>query len=131
MIRVSESGRYIGTPNGIVLCVNSRERGGIEGKLYHGYSKEGILFKGYEEIIKIAEKFFDALGFPHSFAVTYVRLSPEILLFPGFQAFFISIFSHILLDIYGCICYNSHSGGAYYAFKENKNQYRTYLSCDC
>lgn len=67
----------------------------------------------------------------HSFAVTYVRLSPEILLFPGFQAFFISIFSHILLDIYGCICYNSHSGGAYYAFKENKNQYRTYLSCDC
>ena len=67
----------------------------------------------------------------HSFAVTYVRLSPEILLFPGFQAFFISIFSHILLDIYSCICYNSHSGGAYYAFKENKNQYRTYLSCDC
>ena len=67
----------------------------------------------------------------HSFAATYVRLSPEILLFPGFQAFFISIFSHILLDIYGCICYNSHSGGAYYAFKENKNQYRTYLSCDC
>lgn len=65
MIRVSESGRYIGTPNGIVLCVNSRERGGIEGKLYHGYSKEGILFKGYEEIIKIAEKFFDALGFPY------------------------------------------------------------------
>ena len=71
-------------------------------------------------------------GLPlHSFAATYVRLSPEILLFPGFQAFFISIFSHILLDIYGCICYNSHSGGAYYAFKENKNQYRTYLSCDC
>lgn len=67
----------------------------------------------------------------HSFAVTYVCLSPEILLFPGFQAFFISVFGHILLDICGCICYNSHSGGAYYAFKKNKNQHRTYLSCNC
>ena len=67
----------------------------------------------------------------HSFAVTYVHLSPEILLFPGFQAFFISVFGHISLDICGYICYNSHSGGAYYAFKKNKNQHRTYLSCNC
>ena len=84
-----------------------------------------------QQLMSYARRAIDDYGMIHSFAVTYVRLSPEILLFPGFQAFFISIFSHILLDIYGCICYNSHSGGAYYAFKENKNQYRTYLSCDC
>jgi hypothetical protein len=65
VIRVSENGRYIGAPNGIVLCVNGRGQSGIEGELYHGYSKEGILFKGYEDIIKIAEKLFDALGFPY------------------------------------------------------------------
>lgn len=65
MIQVSENGRYIGAPNGIVLCVNGRGQSGIEGELYHGYSKEGILFRGYEDIIKIAEKLFDALGFPY------------------------------------------------------------------
>lgn len=60
-----QTGRYVGTPNGIVLCVNSRDAENIEGKLYHGYSKEGIPFIGYEEIIRIAEKLFNALGFPY------------------------------------------------------------------
>ena len=77
------------------------------------------------------KKFSELYHIPHSFAVTYAHLSPEILLFPGFQAFFISVFGHISLDICGYICYNSHSGGAYYAFKKNKNQHRTYLSCNC
>lgn len=65
MIRVPQTGRYIGTPNGIVLCVDSRGGENIKGKLYHGYSKEGIPFIGYEEIVRIAEKFFNALGFPY------------------------------------------------------------------
>lgn len=59
------TGHYIGTPNGIVLCVGKSGSGTIEGYLYHGYSKEGIHFCGYEEIIRIAEDFFNALGFPH------------------------------------------------------------------
>jgi hypothetical protein len=37
----------------------------IEGCLFHGYSKEGIPFHNYEEIIKAAENLFNALGFPH------------------------------------------------------------------
>lgn len=60
-----QTGRYIGASNGIVLCVNSRDEEHIEGELYHGYNREGIPFRGYEEIIKIAEKFFNALGFPY------------------------------------------------------------------
>lgn len=59
------AGHYIGTPNGIVLCISHKEEGAVSGCLYHGYSREGIPFCGYEEIIKIAEKFFNALGFPH------------------------------------------------------------------
>ncbi len=58
------SGRYIGTPNGIVLCVSRNDNGMIGGRLYHGYSAEGIPFRGYEDIIKTAETLFDALGFP-------------------------------------------------------------------
>ena len=60
-----ETGHYIGAPNGIVLCVNKKARGLIEGELYHGYSKEGHPFTGCEEIIKTAEEFFNTLGFPH------------------------------------------------------------------
>lgn len=62
---MAESGRYIGTPNGIVLCVSRKDRGTIEGELYHGYSREGFSFRGYEEIIKISEELFNALGFPY------------------------------------------------------------------
>lgn len=62
---MAETGRYIGTPNGIVLCVNKEAGGLIEGELYHGYSREGHPFRGYEEIIKTAEEFFNTLGFPH------------------------------------------------------------------
>ncbi len=59
------TGRYIGTPNGMVLCVGRSGSGTIEGYLYHGYSAEGIPFRGYEAIIRIAEDFFNALGFPY------------------------------------------------------------------
>lgn len=56
--------RYIGTPNGIVLCVDKNSDGLIEGFLYHGYSREGYSVKGYEQIIRIAEGLFNALEFP-------------------------------------------------------------------
>ena len=59
------AGHYIGTPNGIVLCISQKNQGVVKGRLYHGYSREGIPFYGYEEIIKAAETFFNELGFPH------------------------------------------------------------------
>lgn len=62
---MAEAGRYMRTPNGMVLCVGHRDGGTIEGCLYHGYSREGIPFRGYEDILKIAENFFNELGFPH------------------------------------------------------------------
>ncbi len=61
---MTKGGNYIGTPNGIVLCVMGTGSGTIEGLLYHGYREEGIPFRGYEDIIRIAEDLFNALGFP-------------------------------------------------------------------
>ncbi len=63
-MQMTKSGRYIGAPNGIVLCVERNDRGTIEGCLYHGYQRDGIPFRGYEEIIRIAEGLFNALGYP-------------------------------------------------------------------
>lgn len=61
---MTETGHYIGTPNGIVLCIDRCRDGMLEGFLYHGYNKEGIPIKGYEQIIRTAEELFNALGFP-------------------------------------------------------------------
>ena len=60
-----QTGRYIGAPNGIVLCVNSRSEGSVTGELYHGYDREGAPIKGYEDVIRTGEKIFNALGFPY------------------------------------------------------------------
>ena len=59
------SGRYIGTPNGIVLCVDRNDGGIVEGRMFHGCSETGIPFRGCENIVKEAEGLFNALGFPH------------------------------------------------------------------
>lgn len=64
VLEMEKNQRYMGTPNGIMLCVDRYGKGIIEGRMYHGYQKEGIPFYGYEEIIKTAEKLFNALGFP-------------------------------------------------------------------
>ena len=56
---------YIGSPNGIVLCVDRRTKGNIEGTLFHGYEREGLPFFGFEDVLRKAEALFDMLGFPH------------------------------------------------------------------
>ncbi len=63
-MQMTEDSGYAGSPNGIVLCIDRNGRGKTEGRLYHGYQKEGIPFMGYEKIIRIAEDLFNALGFP-------------------------------------------------------------------
>lgn len=62
--RMRADGRYIGTPNGMVLCVDGIGGGMMKGCLYHGYQKEGIAFYGYETIIRVAEELFFALDYP-------------------------------------------------------------------
>lgn len=62
--RMRTDGRYIGTPNGMVLCVDGIGDGTMKGYLYHGYQKEGITFYGYEKIIRVAEELFFALEYP-------------------------------------------------------------------
>lgn len=63
---MGETGHYIGTPNGIVLCIDNRDREMVEGRLYHGYEKEGIPFQSYEKVIRISEELYNALGFPYA-----------------------------------------------------------------
>jgi len=56
---------YIGTPNGIVLCINRLEAHQLSGKLYHGYSTGGVLFQNEEQMLFQMEQLFDEIRFPH------------------------------------------------------------------
>ena len=56
---------YIGTPNGIVLCVNGCDGGDLSGVFYHSYSKHPVPFAGLGQMVLRMEKLYDYLCFPH------------------------------------------------------------------
>ena len=55
---------YIGAPNGIVLCVDSVNMGGLSGRYYHSYSQEPVIFQSLGEMLFSMEQFFDDINFP-------------------------------------------------------------------
>ena len=56
---------YIGTPNGVVICIDEAGDGDFGGRLYHKYSREPVPFRGMGGMIHYMEKLFDELDFPH------------------------------------------------------------------
>ena len=62
---------YIGTPNGIVLCVNRGSGDQLEGCFYHSYSTEPVHIYSADELIFEMERFFDSINFPHP--ATHIR----------------------------------------------------------
>lgn len=56
---------YIGTPSGVVLCVDQTSEGcQFSGRFYHAYSREGTEFSSMEEAIFKLEDFYDSIRFP-------------------------------------------------------------------
>ena len=56
---------YIGTPNGVVLCIDSLNSWGCSGRFYHSWQKEAVAFNSLGEMLFRMEELFDALNFPH------------------------------------------------------------------
>ena len=56
---------YIGTQNGIVVCINQVSRLHMSGIFYHSYSLEGIPFADLEQLLFCMEQFYNELGFPY------------------------------------------------------------------
>ena len=56
---------YIGSPNGVVLCVYHASRWQIRGRLYHAYSREGLKIANMEQLLFELEHFYDSIDFPH------------------------------------------------------------------
>ena len=56
---------YIGAPNGVVVCADSRTAAGISGRLYHSYRTDEQTFGDFEQMVSLMEELFNALNFPH------------------------------------------------------------------
>ena len=56
---------YIGSPHGVVLCVDHASRWQIRGRLYHAYSREGLKIAKMEQLLFELEHFYDSIDFPH------------------------------------------------------------------
>lgn len=61
--RVSNTGNYIGTPWGIILCVDYYQDEKINGRIYHRYQTEPIRVGEMTEAIFEIDAFFDRLGY--------------------------------------------------------------------
>ena len=61
---VSNTGNYIGTPWGIILCVDYYRDEKIYGRIYHRYQTEPIRIGGMLETVFEIDAFFDRLGYP-------------------------------------------------------------------
>ena len=62
---MSKTQWYIGTPNGVVLCVNGVSGGELCGEFYHSYSPDPVPFSGIGQMTLRMEKLFDWLRFPY------------------------------------------------------------------
>ena len=55
---------YIGSPAGIVFCVNGYKEGKTTGYFYHAYSQDGVEVTSMEGLLFSMERLFDEIGFP-------------------------------------------------------------------
>ncbi len=56
---------YIGTPNGVVVCVDHFEKQQMAGSFYHAYCSGPLSFVNEVQLIFQLEHFFDEIRFPH------------------------------------------------------------------
>lgn len=55
---------YIGTLNGVVVCVDSSDQHSLSGRFFHSYSQEAVCFSNLEQLLFEMEQLFNSLRFP-------------------------------------------------------------------
>ena len=64
-MRVEDSQRYIGVPNGVVFCVDHVIDRQPTGRFYQAYSRMATEIAGMDELIFKMEQFLDSIQFPY------------------------------------------------------------------
>lgn len=55
---------YIGTPNGVLLCMDKAGPDDVSGRIWHGYSEECFVFHQWSQAVRVMEQLFDRIQFP-------------------------------------------------------------------
>ncbi len=64
---MSKTQLYIGTPNGVIVCVNeTRSDSGFLGVIYHSYSENAVPFESVDQMLYSMSQLYDDHQFPHS-----------------------------------------------------------------
>ena len=56
---------YIGTPSGVILCVDQSGENQFTGRMYNAYSKETVTVNGIGHMLFELEQFLNSINFPH------------------------------------------------------------------
>lgn len=60
----------LSAPNLINICVDHSQYGEINGRMYHCYAEEPVMFQNIIELLREMERVFDAIGFPQASTIT-------------------------------------------------------------
>lgn len=64
---MSNSGAYIGVPNGVVFCIDDPIRHGVfQGRIFHGYSPEAVRIPSFDLFVQVLDDLYDELQFPRA-----------------------------------------------------------------
>lgn len=56
---------YIGSVNGVVLCVDSIEGDRFRSRVYHAYNREAIEICCIEQLLFVLDELYNSINFPH------------------------------------------------------------------
>ena len=57
---------YIGSPNGIVACLDGVDGWRMDGRLYCRFSEQAVVFRNAEQLVDRMEQLFDGINFPRA-----------------------------------------------------------------
>lgn len=64
-MQMSDSQLYIGSENGVVLCVDRISHHNVSGRFYHRYKDSASVFLNFEDLLFQMEDLFNKLVFPY------------------------------------------------------------------
>lgn len=64
-------------PNLLNICIDRRQQGELQGRIYHCYQREAVPFHTVVEMIRQSEKLFDDIAFPQASTRTRSLIEKE------------------------------------------------------
>ena len=75
----------IAAPDIVCICVDSRKEGDIQGRAYHCYQKEPVVFEDVFQLIRIIDSLMEWLDYPQASVVnrSFVQKTEPVTMYTG------------------------------------------------